>query len=229
MDAHDKHAIRKAKLLQIIDRHGSQAAVAQRIGTDRSYLSQIVSPKGNRNVGDALARRIEAAFNLASGWLDEPVFAASGDGDWRERFGGDFSDFVLIPRYRAEASMGPGVETPEEDEITGHLAFKQVWLQKRRLNPRFLTIIDALGDSMMPTIANGDVLLVDLRQKEPIDNRIFVLRMNQHLYAKRLQLRPGNHIVVYSDNPNAAPFDVPPDDESGLDIVGRVVWAGRDL
>ena len=82
---------------------------------------------------------------------------------------------------------------------------------------------------MHPTISDGDVLLVDLRQKEPIDNRIFVLRMSQQLYAKRLQFRPGNTIVINSDNPNSPPFDVDMAESQGLDIIGRVVWAGKDL
>ncbi len=226
MDAHDKHTIRKNKLLQIIEKEGSQTAVAKKIGTDKSYLSQILSAKGTRNVGDDLARRIESAYGLNDGWLDEPVFDPSGP--WRQTID-DFSDFVLIPRFHASASLGPGMELPPEDEISGHLAFKHVWLQKRRLNPRFLTIIDALGDSMMPTIADGDVLLVDLRQKEPIDNRIFVLRMNQQLYAKRLQVRPDNHVLINSDNPTAPSFEIDLAEETGLDIIGRVVWAGRDL
>ncbi|MBF0462674.1 MAG: helix-turn-helix transcriptional regulator [Magnetococcales bacterium] len=149
--------------------------------------------------------------------------------DWFPTLGDQWSEFALIPRFRAEASMGSGVECHAEDEIIGHLAFKNVWLQKRRLNPKFLTIVDAVGDSMYPTINDGDVLLVDLRQKEPIDNRIFVIRMNQQLYAKRLQCRPGSKLVVHSDNPHSPAFDVDSAENDGLDIIGRVVWAGKDL
>ncbi len=223
MIEHNTYAIRKTKLDALIKQAGTQAAVAEKIGTNKSYLSQIISPKGSRNVGDALARKIENAYGFPFGWLDnpEPPQTTPNDGEW--------SEFALIPRYRAEASMGLGVEAPASDEITGHLAFKHVWLQKRRLNPKFLTVIDAIGDSMYPTINDGDVLLVDLRQKEPIDNRIFVLRMNQQLYAKRLQFRPGSRLVVHSDNPHSPPFDVDTAESSGLDIIGRVVWAGRDL
>ncbi|MEO5333242.1 MAG: hypothetical protein H7839_14595 [Magnetococcus sp. YQC-5] len=158
--------------------------------------------------------------------MNQPINISDGQS---ENSGEKLSEFVLIPYYRAEASMGTGAECPAEDEITGHLAFKNVWLQKRRLNPKFLTLIDAIGDSMYPTINDGDVLLVDLRQKEPIDNRIFVLRMNQQLYAKRLQFRPGSKLVVHSDNPHSPAFDVDTAESDGLDIIGRVIWAGKDL
>ena len=227
MTEHSKYAIRKAKLIDLIKREGSQALVARKIGTDKSYLSQIVSPKGTRNVGDALARRIEDAYDQSYGWMDKPIDEVFVDGHLT--LGTQLSEFILIPRYHAEASMGLGADVPSDDDITGHLAFKNVWLQKRKLNPKFLAIIDAIGDSMHPTINDGDVLLVDLRQKDPIDNRIFVLRMNRQLYAKRLQFRPGSKMMVHSDNPLSPAFDVDGEENGGLDIIGRVVWAGRDL
>ena len=227
MTNYDKYTTRKAKLVEIIKREGSQISVAKKIGADKSYLSQIVSPKGNRNVGDALARKIEDAYHQAYGWMDKPMENMPHEKLTSLDHG--LAEFVLIPRYHAEASMGEGAETYGHDELSGHLAFKNIWLQKRRLNPKFLTIIDAIGDSMHPTINDGDVLLVDLRQKEPVDNRIFVLRMNQQLYAKRLQFRPDSKLVVHSDNPHSPAFDVDLAQHNGLDIIGRVVWAGRDL
>ncbi|MBF0446565.1 MAG: helix-turn-helix transcriptional regulator [Magnetococcales bacterium] len=219
---------RRQKLAKLILQEGSQSAVARKIGTDPSYLSQIMSPKGRRNVGELLARRIEKTYNKEPGWMDRPDYALpyrEVDDDLADAL----SEFILIPRYQVSASMGPGELQPDEDQINGHLAFKNVWLQKRRLNPRFLTVIDAIGDSMHPTITNGDVLLVDLRQKEPIDNRIFVLRMADQLFAKRLHTRPNRVINIHSDNPLSPPFEINLENADEVSIVGRVVWAGKDL
>ncbi len=224
----DLSTLRRNKLAWIIRQEGSQSAVARKLDTDPSYLSQIMSKKGRRNVGEALARRIEERFNMEPGWMDTQDEATPYREPDRDMLD-SMSDFVLIPHYMAMASMGPGEEQPEEDEINGHLAFKSIWLQKRRLNPRFLTVIDAVGDSMHPTISNGDVLLVDLRQKEPVDNRIFVLRMDDQLYAKRLHTRPNHVVNIHSDNPLSPPFEVNLEDSNGVSIIGRVVWAGKDL
>lgn len=193
-----------------------------------SYLSQIMSKKGRRNVGEALARRIEERFNKEPGWMDSDADPSPYQEAGQE-MAESLSEFVLIPCYQATASMGPGEELTDEDQINGHLAFKSIWLQKRRLNPRFLTVIDAVGDSMHPTISNGDVLLVDLRQKEPIDNRIFVLRMDDQLYAKRLHTRPNHTLNIQSDNPLSPPFDLDLEETTGVAIIGRVIWAGKDL
>ncbi|MBF0379376.1 MAG: LexA family transcriptional regulator [Magnetococcales bacterium] len=222
--------LRREKLAQIIRQEGSQSSVARKIDTDPSYLSQIMSAKGRRNVGEALARRIEERFNKQPGWMDvDPDSDNSPYVEVDHDMADTLNDFVLIPHYTATASMGPGETQPDDDQINGHLAFKNVWLKKRRLNPRFLTVIDAVGDSMHPTISNGDVLLVDLRQKEPIDNRIFVLRMEDQLYAKRLQKRPNHVINIHSDNPLSPPFEINMAESQGVDIIGRVIWAGKDL
>jgi phage repressor protein C with HTH and peptisase S24 domain len=224
----DITTIRRQKLAEIIRQEGSQSAVARKIDTDPSYLSQIMSSKGRRNVGEALARRIEERFNKVSGWMDDhrepPPYQ-----EVNQEQESILSEFILIPRYQVAASMGPGEVLSDEDQINGHLAFKNIWLQKRRLNPQYLTVIDAVGDSMHPTISNGDVLLVDLRQKEPIDNRIFVLRMEDQLYAKRLHTRPNHVINIQSDNPLSPPFDLNLENSEGVSIIGRVIWAGKDL
>ena len=169
----------------------------------------------------------KGAYTQSDVWMGETMGEVLSG--WFPDIDDQLSDFALIPRLRAEASMGGGAECHSDDEIIGHLAFKNVWLQKKRLNPRFLALVDAIGDSMSPTICDGDLLLVDLRQKEPMDNRIFVIRMNQQLYAKRLQYRPGQKLVVHSDNPHTPEFDMDSVEYDGLDIVGRVVWAGKDL
>ncbi|MBF0097655.1 MAG: S24 family peptidase [Magnetococcales bacterium] len=175
--------------------------------------------------------------NVAASWAvrndrhlygeDETTVALLGDAvvGQEERF----SDFVLIPRYCAEASLGTGAACHSNDAVIGHLAFKNVWLQKKRLNPKFLALIDAVGDSMAPTISDGDLLLVDLRQKEPLDNRIFVIRMEQKLFAKRFKFQADNRLVIQSDNPHSPAFDMDAAGVQGVDILGRVVWAGKDL
>ncbi|MBF0428834.1 MAG: helix-turn-helix transcriptional regulator [Magnetococcales bacterium] len=179
----------------------------------------------NSDFMDAVRER--DADTRTDAWTDEIMGEVLSG--WFPDIDDRLSDFALIPRLRAETSMGGGAECHPDDEIIGHLAFKNVWLQKKRLNPKFLALVDAIGDSMSPTICDGDLLLVDLRQKEPMDNRIFVIRMNQQLYAKRLRYQPGHKLVVHSDNPRAPEFDLDSAEQDGLDIIGRVVWAGKDL
>ena len=65
----DIYAIRKQKLISLI---GTQrkGACAERWGMAPAHLSQILSEKTAKNLGDDVARRIEAIEKLPRGWFD---------------------------------------------------------------------------------------------------------------------------------------------------------------
>jgi len=65
----DIYAIRKQQLISLI---GSQrkGACAERWGMAPAHLSQILSDKTAKNLGDDVARRIEAIEGLPRGWFD---------------------------------------------------------------------------------------------------------------------------------------------------------------
>lgn len=65
----DIYEIRKHNLIKLI---GSQrkAACAERWSMSPAHLSQILSEKTSKNLGDEVARRIEIAEKLPRGWID---------------------------------------------------------------------------------------------------------------------------------------------------------------
>jgi phage repressor protein C with HTH and peptisase S24 domain len=65
----DIYAIRKHQLIKLI---GDQrkGACAERWGMAPAHLSQILSDKTAKNLGDDVARRIESIENLPRGWFD---------------------------------------------------------------------------------------------------------------------------------------------------------------
>jgi phage repressor protein C with HTH and peptisase S24 domain len=82
-----------------------------------------------------------------------------------------------------------------------------------------MKIINIKGDSMTPTFKDNDFILVDIANTVLADG-VFVFRVNDELYVKRLQRLP-NKVVALSDNSNYIPFDLPENTE----IVARVVCA----
>lgn len=138
-------------------------------------------------------------------------------------------DCVQIPKYDIGASAGPGafVEAVGEPEL---ISVDLQWLrQELHVNPSDVSMIYVRGDSMQPTIMDGDMLLVS-SHVEQIRDGIYVSRYDGLLQVKRLQRQPKGVIRVTSDNPAYDSFTVNLQDE-GTDfaIVGRVVWVGRKL
>lgn len=147
---------------------------------------------------------------------DHPVIADDSEG------------FSLIPVYDVEASAGQGADI-EQESITSQIAFKQDWLHGEGLALKGLAVITAQGDSMEPTIADGALLLVDTSQREITNDSIYILRWDNRLYAKRLQLMFSRAVCIISDNKAYKEEQITSEEAIELDIVGRVVWVGQKI
>lgn len=133
--------------------------------------------------------------------------------------------FTLLPRYDVRAAAGDGALVHSE-QIVDFLAFQTDWLRRViGVEPRHLALISAVGDSMVPTIKDGDLLLVDLAP-ELRDGLIYALADDGMIVIKRVQ-RPGDGTVrLLSDNPTYPPRELSRQDAAALRVVGRVVWHG---
>jgi len=125
------------------------------------------------------------------------------------------------------ASMGNGVTVYNENQ-TGTYSISNQLAKELGVNLKYATMIFASGDSMMPTIYGGDSLLVDTSKTEIYDGRIYCVRINGQLYAKRLQLIPPDKIKVVSDNQEKYdPFYVEKDSTFDFEVIGEIRWWGR--
>jgi phage repressor protein C with HTH and peptisase S24 domain len=82
---------------------------------------------------------------------------------------------------------------------------------------------------MTPTLADGDDIMVD---RSPAGARlhdgIYVLRHEDTLAVKRIAVHPGSkRLTISSDNPAYPTW--PDCDPKDIDVIGRVVWAGRKI
>ena len=83
------------------------------------------------------------------------------------------------------------------------------------------------GDSMQPTLQEGDLVLVNTARHQPSPPGIFVLFDGMALVAKRLELTSDGsqpRVRVRSDNPAYDTYEHPLE---AIIIVGRVRWFGR--
>lgn len=138
--------------------------------------------------------------------------------------------FVLLPKYEVRAAAGDGALVHSE-QIVDHLAFKHDWIVRQlRRNPVYLILIEAMGNSMVPTIGDRDLLLVDTSDAQLRDNAIYALSLNGDVVVKRLERRMNGAVRVISDNrDNYDPYELGPDEADELRIIGQVVWHGGKL
>jgi phage repressor protein C with HTH and peptisase S24 domain len=92
-----------------------------------------------------------------------------------------------------------------------------------------LSFIRVEGDSMSPTLSNGDDILVDRGDAlDRLRDGIYVLRRDDTLMVKRVALNPSSRLAtIKSDNPAYPEWrDCALD---AIEILGRVIWVGRRI
>jgi phage repressor protein C with HTH and peptisase S24 domain len=137
-------------------------------------------------------------------------------------------DITFIQRLDVRASAGSGAVAVNEDAIE-LLAFHSEWLKSRHINPSFAKVLTAKGDSMEPTIRDGDILLVDTSIISVRDNAIYIVVYNGNVLVKRVNLKRDGSLVLISDNERHESEFVPLDEVPDIHIAGRVMWFGRSI
>jgi phage repressor protein C with HTH and peptisase S24 domain len=104
------------------------------------------------------------------------------------------------------------------------LRFPKAWIETiTHAPPATLTWTRGKGDSMEPTIRDGDLVLLDRSQRVLTErDAMWAFTIGEEAAIKRLR-RQGEVCEIFSDNPN-----VPPDKQMlrDMNIVGRVVFVG---
>lgn len=125
------------------------------------------------------------------------------------------------------ASMGNGITVYNENQ-TGTYAISNQLAKELGISLNNAVMIFASGDSMKPTIFGGDSLLVDTSKTDIYDGRIYCVRIDGQLYAKRLQKIPPDRIKVVSDNQEKYDsFYVDKDSSFDFEVIGEIRWWGR--
>ncbi|AJA07564.1 putative phage repressor [Sphingopyxis fribergensis] len=211
----------RAALDRLLTERGiDYARISQVIGRNPAYIQQYIKRGSPRRLGEQDRARIAAYLGVSEAMLGGPVQRIATPA--RVRGPG----MILVPKLAIGASAGAGASVDGE-AVEGEVAFDPKWLRDLGADPRALSIIRVEGDSMAPTLDDGDDILVDGGDAAArLRDGIYVLRMDDVLMVKRVARAPGQgRISVISDNPHYRSWDDLP--MASVQLVGRVVWTGR--
>jgi len=129
-------------------------------------------------------------------------------------------DLALIPVFDIAAGAGSGSYAGDIVQILG---LEKMWLRSEYGATDSLEGIRVAGDSMEPTLRNGDVVLVNRNDVMPKDG-VYVLRIEEDLFVKRLAKLSKSQVEIISDNPSYANYIIdlknPP---THFQVIGRVL------
>ena len=94
---------------------------------------------------------------------------------------------------------------------------------------KLYSMINASGNSMSPTIENGDKLIVEHWNGDQIqDNKIYVFCYNNEFFVKRLS-KNIDEIIIKSDNPEYRVRTIPSKSIQDLILIGKIVATVKSL
>lgn len=198
---------RAALAAQIVRSGASYAALSRLLGRNPAYLQQFVARGSPRRLAERDRKLLAAFFGVGEIELGAEVDSAP--------------PLIRVPRLDIAASAGPGALVDAEPRF-GTLGLDPAFLARLSARPRDLSLIRAAGESMAPTLLDGDELLIDRgdRRVRPA-GAVFVVRHEDALLVKRVSRHDGRFRVL-SDNRAYGEFWA-----DALEVIGRVVWLSR--
>ena len=197
---------------------GGVSALARKAGLSRRMIDNY---RSGSEIGLGNAVALADAGGVSLDWLagrqsDAAVTTQNRRDD----------SYIAVPRYDVQAAAGSGAVVDVEDPHS-YLQLDESYIRVQLgLSPGHVVMIEATGDSMTPTIRNGDLLLVDTRTPQLRGAGVYVLAVDELLLVKRVAVRTDGSIVISSDNPKYPAEEYAKRDLDRLRFVGRVAWVG---
>jgi Peptidase S24-like len=195
-------------------------SISRLLGRNAAYIQQFIRRGVPRKLDEDDRGLLARYFDVDEVMLGAKTAAEKG--------GGAGGGLVLVPRLSIGASAGPG-GLMEDERPQSEIGFDPRWLRSLGSKGQSLSLIQVAGDSMTPTLGDGDDIMVDRDDgADRVRDGIYVLRVDDVLIVKRLSVNPlAKRLAIKSDNP-AYP-DWTDTDPADVNVIGRVIWAGRKL
>lgn len=121
---------------------------------------------------------------------------------------------LLIPYLDQPVSAGFGQELLNEEDNDRYICIPDTGGKKD------LKALTVKGDSMEPTLKNGDIVVCDTGGWD--GDGVYVIKTHEFAFVKRVVLQPEGYQVI-SDNIMYPPYQVPVSEDTV--IVGKVYYA----
>lgn len=203
----------------------SQEIFAQEIGISSKQTVSNVEKGKQKKYTDEEINKIINKYKVNRAWLilgEGEMFEGQLDTKYAVSISDeDHSKVVKAPIMSVKASAGKKGAEHYEVVTTGELLIDRM-LFKVIPNLKNIRAIEVDGDSMYPTLKEGDYVIIE-ENREFSGDGIYVLQWDGILLVKRLQAGTGE-IDIISDNQSYPPKKyVPSDDQRSFHIVGKVI------
>ena len=112
------------------------------------------------------------------------------------------SDFINIPFYDATFAAGAGSHNGDLDFVSEVMPYPKSRLDDLQVPYECAHIVKVKGDSMEPTLVDGDIILLNSNATSPTSGKIYTFDFDGDLRVKRFTKRLDGSWLITSDNPD---------------------------
>nr|WP_031615403.1 helix-turn-helix transcriptional regulator [Salmonella enterica] len=139
----------------------------------------------------------------------------------------DSEEFVEIPLLNVSLSAGNGsCELEESSDFA--LVFRRYYLKKMGVSESAAKLVRVSGQSMEPTLNDGDVVGVNTQDTAIRDGKTYAICQSDLLRVKTLIATPTS-VIIRSINRDEYPDEVldREDFQKNVRVIGRVFWSSH--
>lgn len=205
----------------------SQAELARRVKVAQPTINALI--RGG-NSGSRHLHKIAAELETSPAWLagetDDPSPIAPRLSTVEAL--AEELDLAILPEFDIGYAMGGGTSLAERYEQKGIVPFSRGWLRSMMSGAiGELFVARGEGDSMEPTLKDGDIVLIDTAQQQVrAQDRIWAVVYGELGMIKRVRRTPGGTYLLLSDNSTVPPVEC---HDGEMSVIGRVIWIGRRI
>ena len=163
--------------------------------------------------------------NVPVEWLATGTDASSAQNGYNEPNYNGYEDIDDFRHISVSAGFGA---FNDDDNSNEKVKIESSWLESRRLKAKDCAMFSVNGDSMYPTLKDGEEIIVDRAKRELQEGKIFVLNHMGTMWVKRVRVNYDS-LELISDNSFYKPIIITPDEAEQLTVIGQVVRGYRDF
>jgi len=236
---------RRENARRLATKCGGRAEFGRMLGMEASQVSQIIGKTPTKNIGNSIAKRIEAAFHLPAGYLDDahPEIGASEDvdevvvipepdltvfpGATRVTIGQPRGEMFPVRhvKIRIQAGFPMFEQDPDFDEVDS-IDMPRALIDQFQLIPHCLVAVKVKGDSMEPMMFDGESIVINTADVKPVTGGVYAVNFDHMPSVKQLVYEAGDW-WMYSFNPAHKKVRCR---SAEFSVIGKLVYQpGRSL
>lgn len=201
----------------------TQKALAKEAGLSQPTIAEM---EAGDYQGSAKVASLARALKVSPDWLESgngpqhvlhtsPVLLVEGSEE----------EFVEVKALTLKARGGRGGDyTVDYVAVQGGRAYSREYFRKKGLKPEKCFRLGIVGDSMEPTLFDGDEALVNGAETEIRSGKVYVFHVRSEPRVKRFFWLADGSLKIHSDNSARYPDEILTKEASGhFSVLGRVI------